>query len=228
MHIEPKRQACTPPRTQAQVPALPAKTTLSLAHRALPIALDLLLARKPGSVVVDVGGVGWVVLPVAKAHPHLRIVIQDSEKVVKDGMDNWNAQLREALRSERVIFQVHDFFTPQNVKNASVFFMRYILHDWPDEDVRRILEQLRRAAEPHTSAEYTLGNDAPEPLLPTYGAANTMGYLEDVLMMVNLNGKERTVADVEKLLDSTGWKLKHVQRIGGTVGFFLPIHAVPV
>ncbi|KAJ7616106.1 S-adenosyl-L-methionine-dependent methyltransferase [Roridomyces roridus] len=200
---------------------------------------------QPGSVIVDVGGgVGWAMLPVAKAHPHLRIVIQDSEKVVKDGINNWNAELPEALLSERVTFQAHDFFTAQNVKNASAFFMRYILHDWPDEDVRRILEQLRHAAEPHTvlvildhilpftfrdsSFQYTLGNDAPEPLLPTYGAANTMGYLEDVLMMVNLNGKERTVAELETLLASTGWKLKQVQRVEGTVGFFLPIHAVPV
>ena len=54
------------------------------------------------------------------------------------------------LKSGQVVFKVHDFFTPQPVKNAAVFLLRVITHDWPDEFVTRILLQLRQAATPQT------------------------------------------------------------------------------
>jgi hypothetical protein len=53
----------------------------------------------------------------------------------------------------------HDFFTPQPVRNAAVFLLRVITHDWPDEFVTRILLQLRHAATPQTKlilADYVL------------------------------------------------------------------------
>jgi hypothetical protein len=45
---------------------------------------------------------------------------------------------------------VHDFFTPQPVKQAAVFLLRVVLHDWPDNFARRILLRLREAAMPTT------------------------------------------------------------------------------
>jgi hypothetical protein len=44
----------------------------------------------------------------------------------------------------------HDFFTPQPIKNAKVFFMRFISHNWPDPSMREILKHLRAAAQPKT------------------------------------------------------------------------------
>lgn len=41
---------------------------------------------------------------------------------------------------------MHDFFTPQPIKNAAVFLLRVILHDWPDDFAQRILLRLREAA----------------------------------------------------------------------------------
>ena len=40
----------------------------------------------------------------------------------------------------------HDFFKPQPIRNASVYFMRMILHDWPDYKALEILKALRSAA----------------------------------------------------------------------------------
>jgi hypothetical protein len=51
------------------------------------------------------------------------------------------------LRERRLLdFAVHDFFTPQPVKTPAVFFLRVVLHDWPDHFARRILLRLREAA----------------------------------------------------------------------------------
>lgn len=54
---------------------------------------------------------------------------------------------------------VHDFFTAQPIRNAAVFFLRVILHDWPDALARTILLRLREAATPETKlvlAEFVL------------------------------------------------------------------------
>ena len=45
---------------------------------------------------------------------------------------------------------VHDFFTPQPIKNAAVFLLRIVLHDWPDKYARKILIRLREAANKDT------------------------------------------------------------------------------
>ena len=47
-------------------------------------------------------------------------------------------------------FEVHDFFTSQPIKDAAVFFLRVILHDWPDSRARMILLKLREAATEQT------------------------------------------------------------------------------
>ena len=43
---------------------------------------------------------------------------------------------------------VHDFFTPQPVKNASIYFLRVVLHDWSDIKALEIMKRLREAAGP--------------------------------------------------------------------------------
>lgn len=44
----------------------------------------------------------------------------------------------------------HDFFTPNPIKNPSVFLLKHITHDWSDPYVKKILKQLRDAAGPST------------------------------------------------------------------------------
>ena len=50
---------------------------------------------------------------------------------------------------------MHDFFRPQPLYNGSinpaVFLLRVVCHDWPDALARRILLQLRRAANERTA-----------------------------------------------------------------------------
>lgn len=43
-----------------------------------------------------------------------------------------------------------NFFESQPVKNAAVYFMRLVLHDWPDNKCLQILQILREAAAPTT------------------------------------------------------------------------------
>lgn len=99
-----------------------------------------------------------------------------------------------------ISLQAHDFFTPQPVKNARVYCVRMILHDWPDSTCIQILKHIRAAAGPDTELiiieslmEYacddtTVDENVPgmksrvasEPLLPNSGHANIFPYLCDL------------------------------------------------
>lgn len=96
----------------------------------------------------------------------------------------------------------HDFFKPQPQKNASIFLMKQIMHDWSDEYCIKFLRNLREAATPQTklllvdsvmpfachdpSGDSDKGipgavpREAPAPLLANYGAINAMGYNADI------------------------------------------------
>jgi len=184
-----------------------------------------------GSVVVDVGGsVGSATHQIHKSYPHLHHIVQDLEKVVKyDAPKYWEAEMPSALAGGMVTFQANSFFESQPVKGAAVYFMRSILHDWPDEKCVQILRILREAASPSSRvvvfdmlvpyackydgpfAEAIGVQHAPYPLLPNLGlGAGGFVTMVDMQMMGLLNGKERTVTGFIELGRQSGWKLEKV------------------
>ncbi|KAF5335811.1 hypothetical protein D9611_009636 [Ephemerocybe angulata] len=202
------------------------------------------------SVVVDVGGgVGASVFPLAKYHPHLRLIVQDRQDVVEQAKEVWLSKDPAALGMGRVTLQGHDFFESQPVRNASVFLLKQVIHDWSDKDAVRILSGLREASQPttklviidclinhacsmaqlgeHSSIPGAIPREAPLPLLANYGAANFMSYFHDITMLTRFNSQERTVAEFSSLLKMAGWRLVRVRRTDGADTFLQPLEAVP-
>ncbi|KAK0205287.1 S-adenosyl-L-methionine-dependent methyltransferase [Desarmillaria ectypa] len=189
-----------------------------------------------GALVVDVaGGIGSMSLVLAKTFPKLKIVVEDRPQLVSDAEPYWRSNLPEALESGRVRLVAHDMFTPQpDLGNAvDVFVLRGILHDWANSYAAQILSHLRAAAGPQTKLvvidiilEYPCFDPetktikgceprpVPEPLLANMGAANTVDYSMDVMMMGFYNGQERTLRHFVDIMNKTGWELKEVVRIG--------------
>ena len=71
---------------------------------------------------------------------------------------------------------MQDFFQPNPVKNAAIYFMRAILHDWPDSICLTILKHLRDAAGPNsklvvidTLVTHACRSDPTTPLLDNLG-----------------------------------------------------------
>ena len=94
-------------------------------------------------VVVDIGGShGDVMIAIAKAFPSLKFVVQDLPSTI-----DAHPSLPKEL-SDRITFMAHDFFTEQPVKNADVYFFRWIFHNWPDKYCLRILQNLVPALKP--------------------------------------------------------------------------------
>ncbi|KAB8230798.1 O-methyltransferase-domain-containing protein [Aspergillus alliaceus] len=80
------------------------------------------------SSLVDVGGsIGHTSLAISSRYTHLRCIVQDTEKAIS-----------QASATNKVFFMEHDFFQPQKVV-ADAYLYRFILHDWSDEDAKRIL-----------------------------------------------------------------------------------------
>lgn len=94
---------------------------------------------------------------------------------------------------------MHDFFSPQPIKYASLFLVRAVMHDWSDKYAVQILRHLREAAAPDTRLmiadslmAYACVNKEledipgatvllpPAPLLPNGGHASVMRSLLDV------------------------------------------------
>ena len=80
----------------------------------------------------------------------------------------------------------YDFFTPQPIKGAKAYYLRTVLHDWPDKQAVQILKRVREAMSPESSA------------------------LADLTMMVSFSSFERTQKQFEALLNEAGFELVHL------------------
>ena len=106
--------------------------------------------------------------------------------------------------------QIHDFCEPQPVKNAGVYFMRRIMHDWPDEKCVVILKQLVQAMG-EDSKVLVADMVVPEQVQ----TEDTYVYSCDVSMMM-FGGRERTRRDWEGLFEEAGLELVRVWERRGT------------
>lgn len=120
----------------------------------------------------------------------------------------WSFKARSFLFSSevqlsRIFYTAHDFFEPQPVKDADVFMLRHVVHDWSDERTVKILQRLRDVAKPTTqlliienimplvsgaesdiprvkSIPGAIRSPAPSPLLPNYGISTAQLYYYDI------------------------------------------------
>jgi ubiquinone/menaquinone biosynthesis C-methylase UbiE len=85
-------------------------------------------ASHKGALVVDIGGSrGNIAINLAERFPELRFVVQDLEKVIQGAEDDIPKTLKGRIR-----FEVRDLFALQTVE-ADIYFLRWILHNWPDK-----------------------------------------------------------------------------------------------
>jgi len=126
------------------------------------------------------------------------LVVQDRPKVEKSFQDNVPSDL-----ATRVTFQAHDFFKEQPLA-ADVYFMKSILHDWPDKHSIKILRALLPAMKP--GARVILCEGIAPPIdggedwekLPLM--AKRMLAAADLQMLVGFNAKQRSIDDWKELL----------------------------
>lgn len=172
------------------------------------------------ATVVDVGGgVGGFVLQRLPMYPNLKFVVQDRQENAERGeREVFPREAPNAVSSGRVQFMAHDFFTPNPVKHASVYWLRGILHDWSDEYCVAILKAIQCSMGADSRIlicdpvmNTTFGDaeirSAPSPLPANYGYHVRYCHNRDLGLMSTMNGIERTPAEFRALFEKAGLRL---------------------
>lgn len=66
-------------------------------------------------------------LQLARLYPDLRFIVQDQDTATEQGVSIWEKEYPEALESGRMQFIAHDFFKPNPVKGADIYWLRHVL-----------------------------------------------------------------------------------------------------
>jgi hypothetical protein len=156
-------------------------------------------------LLVDVGGnTGYDLLGFHKAHPNLpgKLIVQD----LPGCLETVDAQSIAPVEP-----MAHDFFSPQPVEGAKAYYMKMVLHDWPDSACKEVLMNLKLAMKKDYSK--ILINEI---VVPDQGA----GWFEtsvDLLMMVVHSARERRERDWKALIEGVGLKLVKIWECGDAV-----------
>jgi len=193
-----------------------------------------------GATVCDVaGGIGNISIQLAKAHPNLRLILQDLPERIEQAKKVWPKECPEAIAERRITFEPIDFFASSPVPGCNVYYLKNIIHDWPDADSIKILSSVKKAMAPHSRVliqEYIIQpanrvpeekspfKQAPEPLLPNYGGGRIRQYNSDLHMMAIWNSEERRLPQFIRLGEAAGLEFVKLWDLGemGLVEYRLP------
>lgn len=156
--------------------------------------------EKERVVLVDIGG-GWGhdIKAFHEAFPNLqgKLVLEDQPSVIETSKD----------LPPTIIAVGHDFFTPHPsaALSAKSYYLRMVLHDWPDKQARPILSQIKAAMAPDSLLLIH------ETVLPEKDV-NYFDSVLDIHMMIQTSAQERTEKEWRGLLESVGFEVKKVWR----------------
>jgi hypothetical protein len=155
-----------------------------------PVEERLNVASDSETLLIDVGGgTGHDLIEFKKRFPNLpgKLITQDLPAALDD-----IKELPAGIEGMK-----HDFFSPQPIKGAKAYFLRHILHDWPDKQAKQILEYLRDAMSKE-SILFIEETELPETNVPLRSACM------DMTMMAAFSAMERTRKQFQQLLESVG------------------------
>lgn len=150
--------------------------------------------------IADIGGgIGTQIVSILNAFPQSKGVVFDLPHVTA-----------EAIPHDRLKAVGGSFFewAPQG---ADAYLLRFVLHDWSDENAAAILRSIRRSMKPSSTlivAEFVI----PE------GPGHDLSKWTDLHMMVLCQGaQERTQRELDNLLTAEGFQLEEVVPTGSSI-----------
>lgn len=164
-------------------------------------------------LLVDIGGAsGHDLLAFHAHHPTIhqtgRFILQDLPSTIS----TLPSTTLQALSSASIEPLAHDMFTWQPLRGARAYYLKMVLHDWPDASCAAVLERLRDAMVVGWSR--ILIN---EMVVEDVGA----GWFEttlDLLMMGVHSGRERREGDWRALVEGVkGLKVRRIWKVEGAV-----------
>ncbi|KDN22655.1 methyltransferase [Amycolatopsis rifamycinica] len=143
------------------------------------------------------GGDGWFIAQVLLANPAGTGVLMDLPRVASSAPP----VLAEHGVADRVTVVPGDFFTDPIPGGCDAYLFKGVLHNWSDEDVRRVLRRVRAA----------IGDSGARLLVwdQVVAAGNVWDHAKflDIDMLVLFGGRERTLAEWRTLFAEAGFAL---------------------
>jgi len=161
-----------------------------------------------GTIADIGGGRGHLLRAVLAAVPHAKGILFDQASVIEEAA---------GIASDRLKLQPGDFFKDA-LPASDAYLIMQVIHDWSDEDSKKILSGIRRAAPAHAKL---LVIEAVIPDRPGPDWAKTV----DLYMLALLRGGERTRDEYQKLLASAGFRLDRMIDVGQSSAI---LEALPV
>ncbi|KAI7730965.1 hypothetical protein M8C21_027535 [Ambrosia artemisiifolia] len=151
-----------------------------------------------GSLVDVGGGTGIAISKIVKAYPHLKGINFDLSHVIST-----------APTYDGITHVAGDMF--KSIPPAETIFMKWILHDWSDEDCIKILQNCRKAIPKETGklVIVEIVQQATE-----HNIFDDMRLTYDLVMFsLFLGGRERTEREWKKLFDDGGFTRYNIIKI---------------
>jgi len=177
---------------------------------------------------VDVGGSrGHLLHRILSKHEAATGVLFDRLPVIENAKTAWQTEkaFNVSTAKSRISFESGSFFdsVPVAREKGDAFLMRYILHDWAPEEVKRILANVRRAMD-GKEATLLIGECA----MPNHdqtAVPPTIHSIDMQMMMVANVAQERSPAEWTELFKETGFKLVQIHPTRSLLHW---VEAVPV
>ncbi|KAK6142622.1 hypothetical protein DH2020_022970 [Rehmannia glutinosa] len=154
--------------------------------------------------MVDVaGGTGLLAKAIADAFPDLKCAVLDLPHVV-GGLEGEN----------NLSYVGGDMF--ESIPHADAVFLKWIFHDWTDEECVKLLQKCKEAITPsnNNGKKVIIVEIIVDDKKEDHEATETKLFF-DMLMMVDVKGKERTEKEWAKLFFAAGFTSYKITRVLG-------------
>ncbi|MFW9867865.1 MAG: methyltransferase [Candidatus Thorarchaeota archaeon] len=149
--------------------------------------------------IVDVGGGnGYLLTSILKNNPSLRGILFDLPEVTNGA--------RKIIAKENLGDRcriVGGNFFHEVPKGADAYIMKYVIHDWSNDNARLILHNCREAIAPEGRILVI------DKVISLKSGLNDE-IMGDIEMMILGEGRERTESEFRELFESTGFKLNKI------------------
>jgi SAM-dependent methyltransferase len=164
---------------------------------AIVAAYDFSLLRR----IVDIGGgAGNLIATILLANPHLEGILFDLPANAAAG----RASMQRLGLSERCRVMGGDFFKAVP-KGCDAYLLSHVLHDWPEDQALKIVENCRRAMAPDGRlliVEDVIADDD----------QGMEGKAFDLLLLATVNGRVRRAGEYADFLARAGFRIERIVR----------------